>query len=90
MLTSRNWCPPLQARLADWNPDLIASSDGGSNQILVRAPGRILEHRRLTLARLPERRRMQWARLELPELGPRVRGQPARHRRATPSGPASS
>src|SRR3712207_225356 len=39
LLTSRNWCPPLQARLADWNPDLIASSDGGSNQLLVRAPG---------------------------------------------------
>src|SRR5215203_1179935 len=53
VLTSRNWCPPLQARLADWNPDLIASSDGGSNQILVRVPGRILEHRRLTLARIP-------------------------------------
>ena len=37
--TSRNWCPPLQRRLADWNPDLLASFDGGSNQMLVRAPG---------------------------------------------------
>jgi endonuclease/exonuclease/phosphatase family metal-dependent hydrolase len=65
--TSRNWCPPLQRRLADWNPDLLASSEGGSNQILVRDPGRILERRSLTLARRPEQRRMQWARLELPE-----------------------
>ena len=66
VLTSRNWWPALQARLADWNPDLIASSDGGSNQILVRAPGRVLEHRRLTLAWRPEQRRMQWTRIELP------------------------
>jgi endonuclease/exonuclease/phosphatase family metal-dependent hydrolase len=64
VLTSRNWCPAVQGRLADWNPDLIASSEGGSNQILVRHPGRIVEHRRLTLARWPERRRMQWVRLE--------------------------
>jgi endonuclease/exonuclease/phosphatase family metal-dependent hydrolase len=66
VLTSRNWWPALQARVADWNPDLIASSEGGSNQILVRHPGRVLEHRRLTLAWRPEQRRMQWARLELP------------------------
>ena len=65
--TSRNWCQPLQRPLADWNPDLLASSDGGSNQMLVRAPGRVLERRRLTLAHRPEQRRMQWARLELPE-----------------------
>jgi hypothetical protein len=64
VLTSRNWCPALQGRLADWNPDLLASSEGGSNQILVRSPGRVLEHRRLTLARWPERRRMQWVQLD--------------------------
>jgi endonuclease/exonuclease/phosphatase family metal-dependent hydrolase len=64
VLTSRNWCPAVQARLADWNPDLIASSEGGSNQILVRHPRRIEQHRRLTLARWPERRRMQWVRLD--------------------------
>jgi endonuclease/exonuclease/phosphatase family metal-dependent hydrolase len=69
VLTSRNWIPALQARLADLNPDLIASSEGGSNQILVRHPGRLLDHRRLSLALRPERRRMQWARLELPGLG---------------------
>jgi endonuclease/exonuclease/phosphatase family metal-dependent hydrolase len=65
VLTSRNLCPPLQRRLADFNPDLVASSDGGSNQILVRAPGAILEHRRLTLAWRPEQRRMHWARIAL-------------------------
>lgn len=63
--TSRNCAPPLQARLADWNPDLLASWEGGSNQILVRHPGRVLERRRLTLARRPERRSMHWARLRL-------------------------
>jgi len=65
--TSRNLLPPLQWRLADHNPDLIASSDGGSNQILVRHPGRVLEVRRLMLARRPERRRMVWARVDLGE-----------------------
>ena len=65
--TSRNWCPPLQRRLADWNPDLLASFEGGSNQILVRDPGRILERRSLALAHRPEQRRMHWTRLALPE-----------------------
>ena len=65
VLTSRNLLPPLQWRIADWNPDLLASSDGGSNQLLVR--GRIGEVRRMTLARRPQRRRMLWARVELPE-----------------------
>ena len=40
-LTSRNVVPVLQGRVADWNPDLIASWEGGSNQLLVR--GRVLE-----------------------------------------------
>ena len=65
VLTSRNWWPALQGRLGDWNPDLLASSEGGSNQMLVRHPGRIVEHRRLTLAWRPEQRRMQWARIAL-------------------------
>jgi endonuclease/exonuclease/phosphatase family metal-dependent hydrolase len=64
VLTSRNWLPAVQHRLADLAPDLIKSWEGGSNQILVRHPGRIAEHRRLTLARWPERRRMHWARLD--------------------------
>jgi endonuclease/exonuclease/phosphatase family metal-dependent hydrolase len=64
-LTSRNFLPACQTRLADLNPDLLASSDGGSNQLLVR--GRIAEVRRLTLTRRPERRRLLWARIELSE-----------------------
>jgi endonuclease/exonuclease/phosphatase family metal-dependent hydrolase len=69
VLTSRNLVPPLQGLLADLNPDLIASWEGGSNQILARRPARILEERRLTLTRRPERRRMHWARLERPGQG---------------------
>jgi endonuclease/exonuclease/phosphatase family metal-dependent hydrolase len=69
VLTSRNVFPALQGLLADWNPDLIASWEGGSNQILVRDPGRIVEQRELMLTRFPERRRMHWARLELPAAG---------------------
>jgi 3',5'-cyclic AMP phosphodiesterase CpdA len=65
VLTSRNVVPPLQALAAELNPDLIASWEGGSNQLFVRHPGRIAEHRQMTLAREPERRRMQWARVEL-------------------------
>jgi endonuclease/exonuclease/phosphatase family metal-dependent hydrolase len=64
-LTSRNLLPPLQWLLADWNPDLLASSEGGSNQLLVR--GRLREVRRMMLACRPERRTMLWARVELPE-----------------------
>ena len=66
VLTSRNVVPPLQRLLANLNPDLIASWEGGSNQLLVREPGRILEHRSTTLTRRPERRRMVWARVRLP------------------------
>ena len=66
MLTSRNWLPPLQRRLADLNPDLLASSEGGSNQILVRHPARIVARNKLTLAWKPEQRRMHWARVALP------------------------
>jgi endonuclease/exonuclease/phosphatase family metal-dependent hydrolase len=65
--TSRNLFPPLQSALAEWNPDLIASWEGGSNQILVRHPGRIVEHRSMTIAYRPEQRRMHWAQVELDE-----------------------
>lgn len=63
--TSRNVVPPLQRLAAFANPDLIASWEGGSNQLLVREPGRILERRRMTLTLRPERRTMVWARAEL-------------------------
>ena len=65
-LTSRNLFAPLRAAVAEWNPDLIASNEGGSNVLLVRPPLRILEVERVTLARRPERRRMLLARLEAP------------------------
>ena len=66
-LTSRNVLPPAQRLAANVNPDLIASWEGGSNQIFVRDPGRITGHRSLMLARKPERRRMHWVRVELPD-----------------------
>ena len=65
VFTSRNVVPPLQRLAANLNPDLIASWEGGSNQLFVRAPGRVLEHRELTLTDRPERRRMVWARIRL-------------------------
>ena len=64
-LTSRNTPAFLRAVLAGLNPDLIASNEGGSNMLLVRPPGRILEVERITLATRPERRRMLLVRLEL-------------------------
>jgi endonuclease/exonuclease/phosphatase family metal-dependent hydrolase len=65
-LTSRNECSFARRLLAELNPDLIASGEGGSNQLLVRAPGRIKTVRRVTLAQRPERRRMLFAELGLP------------------------
>ena len=65
-LTSRNFLRPVRGRLAELNPDLIGSDEGGSNQLLVRPPWQITEVRRMTLARRPERRRLLWARLEAP------------------------
>jgi endonuclease/exonuclease/phosphatase family metal-dependent hydrolase len=64
--TSRNVVPPLQRLLAWANPDLIASWEGGSNQLLVREPGRVVEQRQMTLTLRPERRTMLWGRVELP------------------------
>lgn len=62
-LTSRNFGSALRRRIADWRPDLIKSNEGGSNQTLVRPPWRIVDSRKLTLARFPERRRLLWTRL---------------------------
>jgi len=69
VLTSRNAGAFVRRRLAEWNPDLIASGEGGSNQILARGGWRILETRRLTLTVLPERRRLIWVRLDHPQHG---------------------
>ena len=63
-LTSRNSLAFLRTALAHRNPDLIASNEGGSNMLLVRAPGQILDVDRVTLATRPERRRMLLARVE--------------------------
>lgn len=71
VLTSRNL--PLAGRLqgvaADFNPDLIASWEGGSNLTLVRSRridrSAIAERRMLQLVRRPERRTMAFTRLEV-------------------------
>lgn len=65
-LTSRNFPQLPRAALARLNPDLIASHEGGSNQLLARAPWRIVAVERVTIARRPERRRMLLARLSEP------------------------
>lgn len=62
-LTSRNLLLPVRRLVADRRPDLIKSNGGGANAILVRAPARILEHRRRTLRVLPERRVVHAVRL---------------------------
>lgn len=67
VLTSRNTLAFARAAIAHWNPDLIASNEGGSNQLLVRAPWRIADVRRIELARRPERRTAIWARVWHPD-----------------------
>jgi endonuclease/exonuclease/phosphatase family metal-dependent hydrolase len=62
-LTSRNFGAPVRSWIADRWPNIIKSNEGGSNQLLVRAPWRIAEIREHTIARRPERRRMLWGRL---------------------------
>jgi len=65
-LTSRNSVGWLRGFAAELNPDLIASGEGGSNMILVRAPGTLQATETVELARRPERRTMLLARLTLP------------------------
>jgi endonuclease/exonuclease/phosphatase family metal-dependent hydrolase len=65
-LTSRNQVAALRAALAERNPDLVGPAEGGSNQVLWRPPWRQTDVRRLTLTRLPERRRMLWTELRAP------------------------
>ena len=66
-LTSRCFALPLRSALARLNPDLIASNEGGSNQLLVRAPWRVADVIRLTLTHRPERRAMLFVRLDRPD-----------------------
>jgi endonuclease/exonuclease/phosphatase family metal-dependent hydrolase len=64
-LTSRNSLGVLRGVLAQANPDLIASNEGGSNLTLVRPrAGRIAERRELELRARPERRTLSFARLD--------------------------
>ena len=63
VLTSRNALVPLRRALAVRWPDAIKSNGGGANAILVRGGGTVSEHRRLRLARWPERRWMHGVRL---------------------------
>jgi len=65
--TARNEGAALRAWLAARRPDLLASWEGGSNQVLVRPPWRIADVRRLTLRRVPERRRMLLVRAAVPD-----------------------
>lgn len=62
VLTSRNWFLPLTSAIASYNPDLIASWEGGSNLTLVRGD-RIDGRESLVLRRRPERRVMALTRL---------------------------
>jgi Endonuclease/Exonuclease/phosphatase family len=64
-LTSRNSLAPLRSALAEWNPDLIGSNEGGSNMVLVRPPARIVASERVRLATRPERRVLLMTRLAL-------------------------
>jgi endonuclease/exonuclease/phosphatase family metal-dependent hydrolase len=65
-LTSRNFGAPARSWVAERWPHLIKSNEGGSNQLLVREPWKVEATREFTLARVPERRRMLWARLSGP------------------------
>ena len=68
VLTARNQLAFARTAIARLNPDLIASNEGGSNQVLARPPWRIVSVRRHTLVvRRPERRTMIWALLERPD-----------------------
>lgn len=64
-LTGRNYLQPFTSLLAELNPDLLGSAEGGSNSILVRSRvAEITEARNYTMRRFrPERRTMAFARL---------------------------
>src|SRR5690349_14621452 len=55
VLTSRNQLAPLRRALADWNPDLVQSWEGGSNLTLVRPPWRIAARDAFLLNPFPRR-----------------------------------
>lgn len=64
-LTARNWMRPLTSPVARVRPHLAGSWEGGSNLILVRRRNQpVLDHRRATICRHPERRLVSMVRLE--------------------------
>ena len=67
VLTSRNSFAPLRAALQWLSPDLIASNEGGSNQLLVRSPWLLGATEGHVIAREPERRMMLLAKLQAPD-----------------------
>jgi endonuclease/exonuclease/phosphatase family metal-dependent hydrolase len=60
--TSRNQLAPLRRRLAQWNPDLMQSWEGGSNLTLARPPWSIAAREAVLLNPLPRRglRERRW------------------------------
>jgi endonuclease/exonuclease/phosphatase family metal-dependent hydrolase len=67
-LTSRNWLAPLRNVIAERNPDLMGSWEGGSNLTLARPPWRIAEGASVLLNPLHERRLRERRRLALTRL----------------------
>ena len=67
-LTSRNWLAPLRNLVAERNPDLMGSWEGGSNLTLARPPWRIVEASSVLLNPLRERRLRERRRLALTRL----------------------
>jgi endonuclease/exonuclease/phosphatase family metal-dependent hydrolase len=71
--TSRNWLAPLRNVVAEFNPDLMGSWEGGCNLTLARPPWQIVEGSAVLLNPLRERRRRERRRLALTRLVDRHR-----------------
>jgi endonuclease/exonuclease/phosphatase family metal-dependent hydrolase len=71
--TSRNWLSPLRSTVAEFNPDLMGSWEGGSNLTLARPPWQIVEGSSVLLNPLPQRRLRERRRLALTRLVDRYR-----------------
>jgi len=67
-LTSRNWLAPVRRVVAEHNPDLMGSWEGGSNLTLARPPWQIVEGSSMLLNPLRERRLRERRRLALVRL----------------------
>jgi endonuclease/exonuclease/phosphatase family metal-dependent hydrolase len=67
-LTSRNWLSPVRRVVAERNPDIMGSWEGGSNLTLARPPWRIAEGASVLLNPLRERRLRERRRLALTRL----------------------